>query len=229
MGAVHTDRAFEDELRQLREQLLAMAGQVEQLIANATRAFVERDPELAEETILLDRAVNQAEVDIDEHCLVMLAKRQPMGSDLRFITHSLKMVTDLERIGDLAVNICERTVQLDELPGGKVLRSEIPQMAERVQSMVHDAIDAFIEGDAAAARAVVEADDEVDELYHSIFRAVLARMLDDPSVLERGIHIQSVAKFLERMGDHATNLGEHVVFMVKGKDIRHEGKLDPDD
>jgi phosphate transport system protein len=220
----HTDREYENELRVLRDQLLLMAGRVEVMIADAVRALDEGDSALARATILSDREVNRAEVDTDELCLVVLAKRQPLASDLRFITLALKMVTDLERIGDLAVNICERAIDLNR--DEKLLPYEdVRRAAGVVQSMVRDAIDAFVESDVAKAEAVIARDDVIDEAYHQIFRRILETMLGDPGSVERGIHIQSVAKFLERIGDHCTNLAEQVIFMVKGKDIRHVGKL----
>lgn len=220
----HTDREYESELRVLRDRLLLMAGCVETMIANAVRALDERDSSLARDTIRSDREVNRAEIDTDELCMVILAKRQPLGSDLRFLTFALKMVTDLERIGDLAVNICERALDLNREPKLRTY-SDIRDAAAIVQSMVHDAIDAFVESDVARAEGVIRRDDEIDERYHQIFRDVLNLMISDTTTVERGIHIQSVAKFLERIGDHCTNIAEQVVFMVKGKDIRHVGKL----
>jgi len=201
-----------------------MAGHTEAMIANAIRALVERDVTLARRTIEVDHKVNQAEIDIDELCLVILAKRQPMGSDLRFVTLALKMVTDLERIGDLAVNICERAIDLAAEPP---LRSydDIVRTADLVQSMVRDAIDAFVHADDLKAQDVVNRDDEVDELYHQIFRDILQMMMRETTAIQRGIHVQSVAKWLERIADHSTNLAELVVFMVNGKDIRHVGHL----
>jgi phosphate transport system protein len=220
MGKRHTDSEYENELKRLRERLLRMAGRVEEMIADSVRALVEQDVPLARRTIEADHLVDRAEVEVDELCLVILAKRQPMGSDLRFITLSLKMVTDLERIGDLAVNICERAIDLDQEPPLKPW-VDVPRMANIVQAMVRDAIDAFVAGDAERAQSVVERDASLDELYIRVFRELLSTMLNDGSKVERGIHAQSVAKWLERMGDHATNLAEQVVFMVKGKDIRH--------
>lgn len=168
--------------------------------------------------------MNRIEVETDEACLVILAKRQPMGSDLRFVTLALKMVTDLERIGDLAVNICERAIDLEgQPPLGSC--PDVSRMAEVAQTMVSEAIQAFVAGDAARAQAVIDSDDELDRLYIKVFRNVLSIMVDNTAMVERGIHSQSVAKWLERMGDHACNLAEQVVFMVKGKDIRHIGKL----
>jgi len=221
----HTDRVYEHELKTLRERLLRMAGRVEQMIADSVRSLVEQDVQLARRTIEADRLVDRAEVETDELCLVILAKRQPVASDLRFITLSLKMVTDLERIGDLAVNICERAIDLGREPPLKPW-VDVPRMASIAQGMVRDAIDAFVAGDADRAQSVVDRDDELDELYTRVFRELLSTMLHDGSKVERGIHAQSVAKWLERMGDHATNLAEQVVFMVKGKDIRHVAKPD---
>jgi phosphate transport system protein len=202
-----------------------MAGRVEQMIDRSLAALLSRDEELARSTIEHDHQVNRAEVDTDELCLVILARRQPMGSDLRFITLALKMVTDLERIGDLAVNICERASDL-AADRGAVIHDAVPEMGKLVRAMVADAIDAFVHGDAAKAEAVIARDSAVDGLYHQVFRDLLQQMAANPERLHAGIHIQSVAKWLERIGDHATNLAELVVFMVRGKDIRHLGKRD---
>lgn len=219
----HTDRQYEEQLRRLRESLLRMAGQVEEMIALSVKALVERDVDLARNTIEADSRVNQSEIDADELCLLILAKRQPMASDLRFITLSLKMVTDLERIGDLAVNICERALDLDDASPPRPWK-DVLRMSTIVRSMVHDAIDAFIESDENKALEVISRDDEVDSLYVHVFRDLLQLMQDDSETVERAIHVQSVAKWLERMGDHSTNLAEQVIFFVRGKDIRHEGR-----
>lgn len=222
----HTNRTYEAELDGLRTDLIAMAGRVEHLIAQSVRTFVSGDAKAAKAAIFLDRRINQAEVEIDEQCLGLLARRQPMGPDLRFITRAMKMVTDLERIADLAVNVCERTVQLAELDHAtEELAKDIPEMGDIVMRMVRDAINAFVHADSDLAHAVIQQDDELDRLYQHVFRGVLAQMNQDPVITERGIHLQSAAKFLERMGDHATNLAEQVVFLVDGTDIRHEGKL----
>jgi phosphate transport system protein len=225
MGKIHTDREYESELKKLRERLLKMAGRVEEMISDSVKSLVERDLELERRTIDADHLVNRAEVETDELCLMILAKRQPVASDLRFVTLSLKMVTDLERIGDLAVNICERAIDLGQDAPLKPW-VDVPEMANIAQGMVRDAIDAFVAGDADRARSVIERDKSLDELYIRVFRELLSAMLNDTSKVERGIHAQSVAKWLERMGDHATNLAEQVVFMVKGKDIRHLKTMD---
>ncbi len=219
----HTDRGYEEELAEIRRRLLLMAGRVEHMIDQAVRAFVQRDAALARETIALDREVNQDEVEIDAHCLEVLARRQPMASDLRFLTLALKMVVDLERIGDLAVNICERAIDMAEMEP-LIGLDGIRELGASARQMVHDAIQAFVESDASLARHVIELDDRVDELYHQVFRKVLEQMIADQRTIQRGIHVQSAAKFLERIGDHATNLAEEVVFYVEGRDIRHPGK-----
>jgi phosphate transport system protein len=223
MPRAHTDREYDNQLRQVRDKLLLMAGHVEAMIANSVQALVERDVNLARRTIANDHKVNQAEIEIDELCLLILAKRQPMASDLRFITLALKMVTDLERIGDLAVNICERAIELAAEPA--LPYDDIVRTAELVQSMVRDAIDAFVRADDKKAEVVIARDAQVDELYHQIFRDILQMMRADSSAIQRGIHMQSVAKWLERIADHSTNLAEHVIFMVQGRDIRHVGHL----
>ena len=221
----HTDTEYEHELRELRERLLLMAGRVEEMIAQSVKAVMTRNPYLANATIESDKRVNQDEIKIDELCLIILAKRQPVASDLRFVTLALKMVTDIERIGDLAVNVCERAIKLSDKPELQPI-NDISVISALVQSMIKDAIQAFVVGDPKKAQLVIDRDDEVDHLYQKIFRDILEIMIKDPSVIEQGIEIQSVAKLLERMADHSTNLAEQVIFMVKGKDVRNHGKLE---
>lgn len=221
----HTDREYAAELRQVRENLLRMAGLVEQMIADSTRSLAEDNLELARQTIELDFKVNRLEVDTDELCLLILAKRQPVATDLRFITLAMKMVTDLERIGDLGVNISERALALEGTPVAPI-SDRITRMSEVTQRMVRDSIDAFVSRDVPKANQVFEIDEEVDELYRLVSLELQEAMHSDPDYVERGIHLQAVAKFLERIGDHAQNLAELAVFIVKGKDIRHLGKLD---
>ena len=197
-----------------------MADRVEEMIRLAGQALVERDAELASETIARDHAVDRAEMEIDERCLGILARGQALGPDLRFVTMTMKMVTDLERIADLAVNICERAIDLSSA-GDIVVHADIPRMTEIVEGMVKAAIDGFVEGDSSKAWSVLERDDEVDELYHRVFQDTLERMRDELDQVHQLIHVQSVAKWLERMGDHSTNLAELVIFMIDGRDIRH--------
>lgn len=217
----HTDREYEAELQAVREGLLRMAGLVEQMIADAGRACVEGDLELAQRTIALDEEVDQLEVDTDERCLLMLAKRQPLASDLRMITLAMKMVTDLERIGDLAVNICERAMALQSGPRPSIA-GKIARMGDLSQAMIREAIDAFVNRDADRARRVFARDQEVDDLYREITEDVQTTMHDEPDYVQRGVHLGAVAKFLERIGDHGTNLAELVIFLVEGKDVRHK-------
>jgi len=223
---LHSDREYEAELRRLHEQLLLMGARVEDMIAASMRALTQRDSELARRTIDHDHQVNRLEVEIDELCLRILAKRQPVASDLRFITIALKLVTDLERIGDLVVNICERVIELNLEPTLKPY-VDLPKMAETVRAMVRDALDAFVAADAARAREVIDRDRTIDAYYAQIFRELLTYMMEDPRNIYRAIRAQSIAKYLERIGDHATNLAEMVVFMVGGKDIRHLGSQEP--
>lgn len=216
----HTDREYENELRQLREQVLLMGARVEEMLAQAMRAFVERDTGLSRSIMSTDRQIDQLELDIDELCLRMLARRQPVASDLRFITTTLKLVTDLERIGDLGVNICERVLELGEEPPLSATAS-VTKMADVVREMLHDALDAFVDGDAGKAQQVIERDRTVDAYYAQLFPELVSVMMADPQCVYRATRLQSIAKYLERIADHSTNLAEMVVFMVQGKDVRH--------
>jgi phosphate transport system protein len=219
-----TDREYDAELHKLHDQLLLMGAKVEEMIANSMRALTERDSELARRMIEYDHQINRLEVEIDDLCLRILAKRQPVASDLRLITTALKLVTDLERIGDACVNICERVVELNTEP---VLKPyvDLPRMAETAQAMVRDALDAFVQADPERAREVVERDRVVDAYYGQVFRELLTYMMEDPRNIYRALRAQSIAKYLERIGDHATNLAEMVIFMVMGKDVRHLGSM----
>ncbi len=221
MHKSHTDRAYEAELRGVRENLLRMAGHVEEMIADSAAALIEGDIVRARRVIAADEEVNSLEVETDEQCLLILAKRQPLASDLRMITLAMKMVTDLERIGDLAVNIAERAVALGSAPKPQSA-DVIVRMAEAAQAMIRDAIDAFITRDTEQAKAIFGRDEEVDDLYFQLTSDVGALMLQDPSFVERGVHLNAIAKFLERIADHGTNLAELVIFLVEGKDIRHK-------
>jgi phosphate transport system protein len=220
----HTDREYESQLQELRERLVRMTSLVEVMISEAIQALVQRDANRARRCIDTDHRVNRDEMEIDQLCLVILARRQPMASDLRFITLAHKMVTDLERIGDLAVNVCERAIDLAGLAELKPYQ-DIPRMAALAESMIRDAMGAFVHGDAELAREVIGRDDEVDGLYDQVFADLLEIMRREDAALEAGIHVQSVAKYLERMADHATNLAEQVIFMLQGRDVRHAGKL----
>jgi phosphate transport system protein len=219
----HTNRAYEEELRGLRASLLKMGGLVERQIAEAVDSLVNRNTDQARETILRDAEVNRMDVETDERCIRLLALHQPAASDLRFITTGLKITTDLERIGDNAVNICERAVELNEEPQLKPY-IDIPRMAEIAQTMVKDSLDAFMRDDTALAAEVIARDDEVDALNYQIYRELLSYMAEDAATIARATRILFVSKYLERIADHATNIAEMVVYMVKGRTIRHMDK-----
>jgi phosphate transport system protein len=222
MSPEHTDREYEGELHKLRERILFMAGRVESMIAKSIKALLDRDSETARDILNADQEIDWLERNNDDLCLRILARRQPVASDLRFITMALKLVTDLERIADLAVNIAERVIELNEEPPLKPY-IDLPKMAEEAQTMVRQALDAFVARDADAAQAVIKRDQVVDAYNVQIFRELLTYMMEDPRNIARAIRLLSISKYLERIGDHATNLAEMVVFMVKGQDIRHLG------
>jgi phosphate transport system protein len=225
---LHTDRHFEDELQRLQQLLLRMGGLVEQQIARAIESLVERDSDLAREVIERDREVNQLDILIDEECLKVIALHQPAAVDLRLVTTALKINTDLERIGDMAVNICERALELNEEPTLKPY-IDIPRMAKEAQAMVRTSLDSFVQRDTHLAEQVVAQDDVVDGLAHQVYRELLSYMAEDPKTISRATRILLISKYLERIADHATNIAEMVVFMVDGKMIRHATSLPSDD
>ncbi len=215
---------FQQELNQLKEHLLRMAGLAERAISNAIAALVKRDTALAEKTIAEDEQINQMELLIDDWCLKLLALHQPMAADLRFITSAMRINTELERIGDLSVNIAERVLSLNQEPQLKPY-IDIPRMAEITQSMVTDVLDSFVKGDAQLARSVCERDDQVDGLNDQVFRELLTYMLSDPKTITRAVHLMIVSRCLERIADHATNIAEGVIFMVKALVIKHHADV----
>src|SRR5512135_2727299 len=211
---------FQQELNQLKEYLLQMAGLAERAITNAIEALVKRDTALAEKTIAEDEQLNKLELVIDDWCLKLLALHQPLAADLRFITSAMRINVELERIGDLAVNIAERVVSLNQEPQLKPY-IDLPRMAEITKNMVKDVLDAFVNGDADLARSVCERDDQVDALNDQVFRELMTYMLADPKTITRAVHLIIVSKYLERIADHATNIAEGVIFMVKALVIKH--------
>lgn len=216
----HTSKAFAADLETLQEKVLRMGALVEDAIGRALSALVDRDPELARETIARDHLVNRLEVEVDEHCIELLALRQPAAGDLRLIITGLKITTDLERIGDLAVNLCERVLDLLEAPPLKPL-IDLPRMADRARAMLRQSLDAYVARDAERAQEVCALDDEVDRLNDQVFRELLTYMLENPANIPRALGLIMIAKYLERIADHATNISEMVIYLVKGKDIRH--------
>jgi phosphate transport system protein len=213
-------RHFDEELAELKTKLLRMAGLVEDQIDKALAALVTRDSTLAREVIERDHKVNAYDVEIDEDCIQLLALHQPAARDLRLVTTAMKIASELERISDLAENVCERSIELNEEPQLKPY-IDIPRMGNQARIMVKESIDAFVKDDAVLARKVLKNDDLVDDLMEQLFRELLSFMIEDPRTISRAIRLSFIAKYLERMADHATNIAELVVYLVEGKIIRH--------
>jgi phosphate transport system protein len=209
------------EFRKLKEDLLTMASMVQAAIKQSVRSLVDRDSETAREVIEGDRRINAIDVRIEEECIRLLALTQPMGKPLRFIAAALKIASDLERVADNAVNVAERAIELNEEP---VLKPyvDIPRMGEIAQGMVRDAIDALINEDKHLAFDVIMRDDEIDELNEAVSLELMAIMTRNPETVTRGTKVTYISKYLERIGDHATNIAEDVVYMVEGRIIRHK-------
>src|SRR5260370_4241399 len=224
MPIEHTDKRYEEELTKLHEEILYMGGLVEDQIQKAVKSLVDRDSELAKIIIECDHEVNRLDVEIDDLCIRLLALHQPEGKDLRFITTGLKITTDLERIGDMAVNTCERALELNQEPQLKPY-IDIPRMARIAQRMIRESLDAFVREDTDLALKVCKDDQEVDDLNSQIFRETISFMIGDPLTINRAMKIASVSKYLERIADHATNIAKLVIFMVNVKIIRHIKEL----
>ena len=201
-----------------------MAERVQRMTLNAVRALVERNSQLAADVILEDREVNREELEIDEICLRILARRQPMASDLRFIATAMKMVTDLERVGDLSVSIAERAISLNGAPERRSYE-ELQRMADIASEMLNVTITAFLDGDPKLAETVIKRADEVDELYNRLQRDLSDAMVKNSDIIRRSLDVRAVAKNLERMADHTTNIAEMVIYMIRGKDVRHLNRL----
>lgn len=217
------ERHIDVELARLKDELVRMASLAEAAIGAAVKALVSRDAAMAQRVIASDNAINSLEMEIDEICLRIMALYQPEAKDLRFIAMALKINNDLERMGDQAVNIAERTIELLKEPLLKPLM-DIPRMAELAQGMVKDSLDAFVQQDVARARAVCERDDEVDRYDDQMFRELLTYMIQDPKAITRAVNLILVSRHLERIADHATNIAEDVIYLVQGKNIKHHAQ-----
>lgn len=217
------ERHIDLELRRLKDELVRMASLAEAAIGLAVKSLVSRDAEMARQVIASDDAINKLEIDIDELCLRTMALYQPEAKDLRFLAMALKINNDLERMGDQAVNIAERTLELLKEPLLKPL-IDIPRMAELSQRMVKESLDAFVQQDVARARAVCTQDDAVDQYDDQIFRELLTYMMEDPKAITRSVNLILVSRHLERIADHATNVAEDVIYMVEGKTIKHHAE-----
>jgi phosphate transport system protein len=211
---------FQEELAQLKSRLLEMGGLAEDRVRSAVRALVERDGAAVDRVLAGDQPINQLHIEIDNRCFTLLALHQPMAVDLRAIVSAVKINTDLERVGDLAINIAEAARRYLRHPPVKEL-IDIPRMAEIAQRMLRDALDAFVRRDTALAQAVLNEDDVLDGLKTQVFRELLTYMLQNPSTIEPSMDLVLISRHLERIGDHATNIAEDVIFMVSAKDVRH--------
>ncbi len=214
------ERHFEEDFDKLKSKILMMGTLVEEQIRNALTALIERDEALARQVIENDHQVNTFDVEIDEMALDALVRYQPVARDLRFVTTAMKISTELERMSDLAENICERAIELNEEPQLKPY-IDIPHMAERARIMVKESLDSFVKMDSSLARKVVQDDDFVDNLTEQLFRELLSFMIENPRTISRAIRLSFISKYIERIADHATNVAELVVYLVEGKIIRH--------
>ena len=217
----HISQQFEKELQDIRSLVLAMGGLIEQQVANAQKALLTADIELARSVIALDEEVNELEVKIDEECIQIIALRQPTASDLRLVAGILKTITDLERIGDESVSIASMAMNLSEKDRPKKNYRELQSMGNHVLGMLRDALDAFARVDAEQAMKVAHEDRDIDSEYESIIRQLITYMMEDPRTVTRVIDMMWSARSLERIGDHASNICEHVIYLVEGKDVSH--------
>lgn len=211
---------FDEELKALKERILTVGSLVETAIHMSVQSLVDRNSDIAREVIKKDYQVNSLDVEIDEECIRLIALRQPKARDLRFITTAMKITTDLERMGDLAVNIAERAIELNDEPQLKPY-IDIPRMAEITEGMVRDSLDALVKECTNLPYEVIKRDNEVDQLTVQVFNELLLYMIQDPATISRAMRITYVAKYLERIADHATNIAEMVVYLCQGKMIRH--------
>ena len=213
-------RHIDQELADLKSQILRMGGLVESQIEGSIKALVDRDVDLASRIIERDTLVNTMDVEIDENCMRLLALQAPAARDLRFVTTAMKISTELERMSDISENISERVIELNEEPQLKPY-IDIPRMANWTMQMVRESLDAFVRSDSTQARKVCADDDFVDNLTHQLFRELLSFMIENPGTITRAIRLTFIGKSLERIADHATNIAELVIYMVEGKIIRH--------
>lgn len=219
------ERHVDSELQKVRELILEMGGHVEQALEEATRALIERNPDRFKRVEELEVKINQAHLAVDDLCLRVLATQSPLAGDLRLIVAMIKINTDLERMGDQSVNISHNGRRYLAEPPLKPL-IDLPRMADEVRLMVREALDALVKQDPALAQDVLNRDDTVDAFKNQIFRELITYMISDPKSIERALNLILIARNLERLGDHATNIAEDVIFAVTGRDVRHGGLKD---
>jgi phosphate transport system protein len=220
------ERHFDDELAELKQRLLLMGNRVEEIVAKAVKALEDRDSELAREVLRDDPGIDAFEIELEDRCLNLLALRQPMATDLRFITSSIKITNDLERMGDHAVNIAESGLKLlTEPPLKRLVR--IPRMASRAVEMMRGSLDSFVNRDSARARAILQSDDEVDQLKGQVIRDLLSQMIEDPGTITRAMELILVSRNLERIADLSTNIAEEVIFIAEARVVKHHAEDAP--
>jgi len=224
MNVPHTYAAFDTDLRDLRSLLIRMGQQVRAMLSQSLAGLRQTDRRLADEAIAQDHVVNRLEIESDALCVRIIARYQPVGSDLRFIATAFKLVTDLERMGDLCVNMCERIIEL-EGPVDSDIRRRLEEMGARVVEMIDLALTAFLRRDVDGARRVLDDDRPVNQAYVELFGTLIDRMSKNGAIVHDATCAQAIGKHLERIGDHATNVAEMVIFMVEGTDVRHPGHL----
>ena len=220
----HTDKDFDMELKQLAGRLVTMASRAAEQIALAMKALTDKNDDLAREVVKSDATIDRDEVEIDELAMQILATRQPVATDLRFITMALKFVVDVERIGDLAAGIAKRAIELNHLPGLEP-NIDLAKLAALVQKNLHVALDSFVRRDADQASDVIRVDAEIDKMNASLFAGLMAHIATDPATVTRVLPLTSICRYLERIGDHVKNLAEQVIFLVKATDVRHQAIL----
>jgi phosphate transport system protein len=218
-------RHFDREIEHLKQLLLRMGAMVEESMSESIRALLQRDSDAAQRVIDADNAIDRMELEIDQHTIELIAMMQPAAVDLRFVAAAMKITPELERVADLAVDVCERAIELNREPPLKPLL-DIPRLARIAQEMVRQSLDAFVRRDAALAREVIARDDEVDRLTEQSFREMLTSMLEDSGNISRAIRLTFIGKYFERMADGATNICEMVVYLAEGKVIKHQHEPD---
>jgi phosphate transport system protein len=217
---------LEHELDALKRLLLTMAGEVERSLDLAVRALVERDSDLAQQVIDSDSVIDQREIEVYHRVIEAIVRDKPLARDLRFVITAIKIAPDLERVADHAVNIAEQAMALNRVPPLKPFIT-LPQMARTASAMVRDALSAFVNSDAATARAVIARDDEVDAMHEQVFRELLTYMMEDPATIPRSLSLLLITRSLERIADQGTNIAEQVVYLAEGQDIRHRHGEEP--
>lgn len=222
----HTSHKFDEDLARLKDKLLLMGGIIESMLSETHEALIKNDAELAAKIIGRDKQLDQLEKKVDELAIEILALRQPAASDLRFVAAAMKICTDLERMGDILVNVCERVGDLAKQPPLKPYQ-DLPRMMKLAGDMITKALDAFVNQSPEISTVVLESDDEVDDLTREVHKELLQLMKTNPEAIERALSLISISKYIERLADHATNIAEQVVYTVKGLDIRHSGKPKP--